>query len=244
MTPVNLDQQFMAAVIVAHDAHASAPEVLPMLLTQACVEVLGVTGAGISIIDGGLRVPLGASDAMAARAEALQTVLGEGPCLDATETSDPLVAPETSIAERWPMFHREFLAKTPFRGVASIPLKSARLQRSGALDLYSTDSEALLRLNLNEICTNIADPMAGMLFDSPRTVSQDGAMLPIWMNNHSVTQRMNVWIAVGILIEHAGLTNGDALAALRAYAYGHNASLDDIADHLTTRRLHPDALLA
>ena len=64
------------------------------------------------------------------------------------------------------------------------------------------------------------------------------------MNNHSVAQRMNVWVAIGILIEHAGLTNADALAALRAYAYGHNASLDDIADHLTTQRLHPDALLA
>jgi len=141
------------------------------------------------------------------------------------------------------MFHRELLATTPFRSVASIPLRSARLQHSGALDLYSTDSEALLQLNLNEICTNIADPMAGMLFDSPRTISEDGAVLPIWMSNPSVTQRMNVWIAVGILIEHAGLTNADALAALRAYAYGHNAGLDDVADQLTTRRLNPDALL-
>ena len=86
--------------------------------------------------------------------------------------------------------------------------------------------------------------MAGMLFDAPRTVSQYGAVLPIWMDTRSVTQRMNVWIAVGILIEHAGLTNSDALAALRAYAYGHDADLDDIADLITTERLHPDALLA
>jgi hypothetical protein len=43
-------------------------------------------------------------------------------------------------------------------------------------------------------------------------------------------QRMNVWIAVGILIEHDGVSNGDALAASRAYPYGHGASLDDIAD--------------
>jgi hypothetical protein len=55
---------------------------------------------------------------------------------------------------------------------------------------------------------------------------------------------MNVWVAVGILIAHAGLTNADALAALRGYAYGHSASLDDIADDLTTHRLPPDALLA
>jgi hypothetical protein len=86
--------------------------------------------------------------------------------------------------------------------------------------------------------------MAAMLFDDPRNVSEYGTVLPMWMNNHSVNQRMNVWVAVGILIEHAGLTNADALAALRAYAYGHSVSLDDIARKLTTRRLHPDALLA
>jgi len=67
-------------------------------------------------------------------------------------------------------------------------------------------------------------------------------VLPMWMNNHLVNQRMNVWVAVGILIEHAGLSNADALAALRAYAYGHSVSLDDIAHKLTARRLHPDAL--
>ena len=55
---------------------------------------------------------------------------------------------------------------------------------------------------------------------------------------------MNVWIAVGILIEYADLTNADALAALRAYAYGHSASLDDIAHHIATQELHPDSLLA
>jgi hypothetical protein len=37
-----------------------------MLLAQACVKVLRVTGAGVSIT-AWLRVPLGAGDAMAAR---------------------------------------------------------------------------------------------------------------------------------------------------------------------------------
>ena len=72
--------------------------------------------------------------------------------------------------------------------------------------------------------------MAAILFDTPHTISHEGTLLPRWMNSAPVTQRMNVWVAVGILIEHAGLTNADALAAIRAYAYGHSASLDDIAD--------------
>jgi len=243
MNLVDLDQQFMAAVIDAHDAQASATEVLPMLLAQACVKVLRVTGAGVSITEQGLRVPLGASDAMAAHAEALQTTLGEGPCLAATATSEPLIANETSMAERWPMFHRELLTQTPFRSVASVPLTSSQPRRFGALDLYATSSDALQRLNLREVSINVADPMAAVLFDAPYTISDEGTVVPTWMLRPSVTQRMNVWVAVGILIAHAGLTNADALAALRAYAYGHNSSLDDIAGHLATRRLQPDALL-
>jgi len=217
---------------------------LPMLLTQACVKVLGVDGAGISFIDDGLRIPLGASDAIAAHAEALQTSLGEGPCLDATATSDPLVADESSMAVQWPIFHRELVAETPIRAVASMPLKSTRLRRFGALDLYATSPQQLRRLSLQEVSAEIADPMAAMLFDGPGNVWEYGTVLPTWMNNDSVNQRMNVWVAVGILIEHAGLTNADALAALRAYAFGHSVSLDDIAHKLTSRRLRPDALLA
>ncbi len=148
------------------------------------------------------------------------------------------------MAARWPMFHRELLTQTPFRSVASIPLKSSQLRRFGALDLYSIDPGALHRLNLHEVSINVADPMAAVLFDAPSTISHEGTVQPTWMLSPSVAQRMNVWVAVGILIAHAGLTNADALAALRAYAYGHSASLDDIADHVATRRLHPDALLA
>ena len=239
---MNLDQQFAAAVIEAYHTQGSGSEMLPMLLAQACVKVLRVTGAGISIT-AGLRVPLGASDTLAAQAEALQTTLGEGPCLDATATSEPLVADEPSMAARWPKFHRELLAKTPFRAVASIPLKSPHLPRFGALDLYSAKPGTLQRLSLNEVSTNIADPTAAILFDDPKTIVQNGTRIPAWMTSHPVAQRMNVWVAVGILIEHADLTNTEALAAIRAYANSHSTSLDDIADHIATQRLHPNAIL-
>jgi hypothetical protein len=90
---------------------------------------------------------------------------------------------------------------------------------------------------------NVAEPMAAVLFDTPNTIAHEGTVLPRWMLRSSVAQRMSVWVAVGILIAHAGLTNADALAALRGYAYSHSASLDDIADDLITHRLQPDALL-
>ena len=214
-----------------------------MVLAQACVTVLGVSGAGVSLTDGQLRVPLGASDAVAAQAEALQTTLGEGPCLDATATSDSIIADEASMATRWPIFSSELLDVTPFRSVASLPLRSSDLLRFGALDLYSTDPEPQLGQSLDEVRSSIADPIAAILFDGPSTAGPSGALMPSWTTHPTFTRRMQVWTAVGMLIAHAGLSNADALAALRAYAYGHSASLDDVAEDITRKRLHPEALL-
>jgi hypothetical protein len=63
---------------------------------------------------------------------------------------------------------------------------------------------------LNEVSTNIAGPMAAILFDEPKTSVLYGTPLPVWMTNRTIDQRMNVWAALGILIEHAH-TDADAV---------------------------------
>lgn len=100
---MELAERYRAAVAAAVDAVQDDGTLLPTLLSQACVEVLPVEGAGISVTQD-LRVPLGSSDATAALAERLQTTLGEGPCLDAVGTPLPLTAGVDAIQERWPVF--------------------------------------------------------------------------------------------------------------------------------------------
>lgn len=241
---MGVDESFMADVMNTFALHPNGPDVLPMILSQACVRVLNVAGAGLSMTEDQLRVPLGASDQVAARAEALQSTLGEGPCLDASAMSDPVSADEAEMSRRWPMFHRELLARTPFRGVASVPLRSRSQQRFGALDLYVTNADHLPQLSLNEVGMDVADLIAAILFDAPNLTLQHQRQVPAWINNDSVTQRMNVWVAIGMLIEHTPVSNADALAALRAYAFSHSENLEDVADHLTSRRLQPAALLS
>ena len=43
------------------------------------------------------------------------------------------------------------------------------------------------------------------------------------------------WVAVGILIEYAGVASANTLAVLRAHAFSHDMTLDDTADHVTNR---------
>src|SRR3954471_8525889 len=62
----------------------AGPELLPTRLTRACLAVLpAADGAGLSLLDNDFRVPIGATDDVAALAERLQFTIGEGPCLDA-----------------------------------------------------------------------------------------------------------------------------------------------------------------
>lgn len=217
---------------------------LPEILAQACVEVLGVAGAGISMTMDELRVPLGASDEMAARAEILQTTVGEGPCLSVTATSRPLVADTDLMSQRWPMFYSEVSAQTPFRCIASLPIRSPELPAFGALDLYSTDSYQVSVLSLEEIGAEIADQIATLLFEAPNAGFDQGITMPIWLGSTSVTSRMNVWVAVGMLMEHSSVSNTDALAALRAYAFGHDTTLDEVATQLSSEKLQPQSVLA
>ena len=206
-----------------------------------------VAGAGISI-SGRLRVPLGSSDDAVARAERLQTTLGEGPCLAAIASADPLMADLESIAVCWPMFHHQLVAQTPFRSVVALPLFSPRERlRCGALDLYLTtpDSEHdFSNAFIAEVMSAVADPIAGALFDE-RPVDQPAAegLIP-WLGNRQARDRMHVWAALGILIEHSGLSDTAALAALRGYAFSHDTSLDDVADDLRAERLAPEAVMS
>jgi hypothetical protein len=233
----------MAAVMDAFDSGGGRTEVLPALLAQACVQVLPVAGAGISFTDE-LRIPVGASDATAVRAERLQTTLGEGPCLFATATSTPLQATAQLMATRWPLFHNELLHQTPYRTIASIPLKSREQERFGALDLYLTDDDGFSDRALEQLVSEIADPIAALLFDAPSSNFVHSQSLPQWLASDGVMDRMTVWIAIGMVMEESVLTNGEALAMLRGYAFAHDMSLDRLAAEVTKHQITPRMLLA
>jgi hypothetical protein len=242
-TLVELLNNFRAAVADTYQATGGNPELVPMALSQACVEVLPIAGAGISLTDE-LRVPLAASDAVAARAERLQTTLGEGPCLTAAATATPLVADLPTIAASWPVFHHQLIKQTPYRSVVSIPLLARNgVTRLGALDLYLVMREAAPHFFVSQVTRAIASPISTVLFDHHAFGARPNP-LPPWLNSAAVTRRMHVWVAVGILIEHADVGNEDALAALRAYAWAHDETIDDTADRLMARQLSPQEVMS
>ena len=237
-----LAEQFKGRVADALTGGEATVDLLPMVFVRAATSVLPVEGAGLSLTDR-LRVPLAASDEDVAAAERLQTTIGEGPCLAGAAMGEPTVADLPMMANRWPAFHERFIAETSYQSVASFPLRVVGSSALGALDLYSTSPRTLTDSELTEIDAAVARPIASSLFGEEAADDMDGATGSMWLTRKSVNDRMNIWVAVGMSMARLHLSNSDALAMLRAYAYTHALSLDQLARLMTDEGLEPEALL-
>ena len=237
-----LAERFRAHVTDAFTRGAATVDLLPMVFVRAAVSVLPVAGAGLSMTNH-LRVPLAASNQDVVLAERLQTTLGEGPCLAAVAAGEPLVANLAVMAARWPVFRERFGAECSYQSIASFPLGAAQASYVGALDLYSNSPVMLTSREVEDIDAAVAIPIASMLFGEAGVGEPQGLAVPGWLTQDSVGERMNVWVAVGMSMERLTLSNADALALLRGYAYSHDVTLDEIARRVTERGLEPEELM-
>jgi diguanylate cyclase (GGDEF)-like protein len=104
-------------------------------LVQRIVEILPVTGAGVTLISPGSAPHyVSASSESALRYEQLQSALVEGPCLLAFHTDQPVLVPDLRVDSRFPRFGPQALA-SGLGAVFTFPLRQADRQL-GALDLY------------------------------------------------------------------------------------------------------------
>lgn len=235
----DLARRFRAAWAGGRDPATATPELLPVRLTRACVQVLPVVGAGLSLINHDFRVPVGASDELASVAERLQFTQGEGPCLDAARQSKIVIAGEADLRQQWPLFAANFLEHTPFRGTLCIPLHLSA-ETTGALDLFVTDPDDLAAISLTDAVT-VSDEIMDALTIAQALTGSVGAFSdepePAWLNSGAARDRTIVWVAMGILMTRLDTTADTALAVLRGYCFSHDAVLDDVADALVSGRL-------
>ncbi len=225
---------------------SARPDLLPLRLARACASVLPVDGAGVSLLEDDLRVPLGASDELASLAERLQFTQGEGPCLHAAERGQVLAVDAVELQRRWPTFAAELFARTPFRAIITIPLAIDPATR-GAIDLFLRDRQRLWSLRLADaVAVSEAVVEALQLSDEPGVPepvdSELDEPIPAWAVGPSALRRRYVWIAVGTAMVAFDISAPDALAVLRAYAYARGAVLDDVALALVEGRLDPAEL--
>jgi hypothetical protein len=239
---VTIAGRFQAALVDVAEPGLAGPELLPVRLAIATARMLGVDGAGISLVDAAQqRVPLGASSDDAATAERLQFTIGEGPCSAAQDSRQPVFVVEEDLRRRWPVFSDLLFAATPFRAVVALPLLAA-LAGAGAIDLFFTRSDDVAGLEVFEALA-VGELVTSALSDAAVwSIWPPEATGPDWLYGPAPRRRAAVWEATGKLGADLAIGAPAALALMRANAYARGRSVDDVAADLLSGRLSSEEL--
>ncbi|MEO8697331.1 MAG: sensor domain-containing diguanylate cyclase [Acidimicrobiales bacterium] len=178
------------------------------------VTVLPITSAGVTLISAGVAPRyVAASDDAALRFEQLQSNIGEGPCVRAYETGEPVVVADLRLEQRFPKFAPAALT-AGLGAVFTFPLHDGDY-RVGALDLYR-DSPGALDAQDMSAARILADVAAAYLRNA-RARDELVAAFELLKNNalrDPLTGLVNR-VLLQDRIEHAAhIASGSALAAI------------------------------
>jgi hypothetical protein len=207
-------------------------------LCQVCAEATGMSGAGIMLMSGDVpRGSLCTTDEMSDLIEQLQYALGEGPCIDAYHHDSPVLEPDLVNPEtpRW----LAFAAPAIEAGVCAVfgfPLQVGSV-RLGALNLCR-DLPGPLSDDQHADALVMADIAAQAVLVLQATASPEklAAELGAGADFHYVVHQ-----ASGMVAAQLEVSVGQALLRLRAYAFGNDRSLTDVAKDVVERKLRFDA---
>jgi GAF domain/ANTAR domain len=203
-------------------------------LCVASVRDLRAFGAGVTVMteDGLQSVAIGA-DSRSQLLEEQQFSFGEGPCAEAFASRRPVLEPDLGLdAGRWPGYasaaHRQGV-----RAVFAFPLQvgAARL---GVLDVYREQAGPLSTATLVRALT-FADVAVLALLDGQREVAAGRQVAGL---QPAVESRSELFQAQGMVMIQLGVSLTEAMTRIRAYAYGQDRGLGEVARDVVAGRLN------
>ncbi|MGW4561278.1 GAF domain-containing protein [Streptomyces sp. NPDC004561] len=222
---------------------AEDPQRVPTALCEACVRLLPVDGASVSISGGkGVRITWCASDRVAARLAELQYTVGDGPCQTALDQGAPVIAADLTQgrdARRWPIFATEAVG-LGVRAVFSLPL-GVNGAAIGTLDLYSDGAGGLAEPDLRTALW-VRDAVTYALMSlqtaehADATDDRDDDDVASWMAA-SESDHTEVYQAVGMVMVQLEADPEQALDRLRARAYADGRTVSQVARDVLARKL-------
>ena len=208
------------------------------LLAERCVELLGVSEAGVVLFDahGRLR-PLASSSERMQLVELIEVQTEDGPCLDCCRDGRPVLEDDLEAASgRWPHFAPAAL-DAGFRSTYAVPMR-LREERIGALNLFADRVNGLTETDqaLGQAMADVAT--IGLLHER---VLQEHAVVSGQLQT-ALNSRIAVEQAKGLIAERAHLDMSEAFDLLRGYARHHNRRLGDVVAEVLNRELSAEQL--
>jgi len=226
--------------ILSHiaDGRSSDTELAARLCAE-CLSALPITGVALALMTdaGPSGAVLAATDERARQLEELQFTLGEGPCVEASDSAHPVLHPELTAtgSARWPRYGAAAI-DTGVHAIFAFPLRVGAI-RIGVLDLYRDAPGHLTILQLADaLCfAEAATILLLYLQDHPGPDGQTSAL------TGPIDSRAEVHQATGMMTVQLGVGLTEALLRLRAHAYNTGQTVTTVAAAVVSRRLHFDA---
>jgi hypothetical protein len=205
-------------------------------LCHACVDVLTIDGASVSLMhEGSSQGTVGASGELSRRLDELQFTFGEGPCYDSVRSRQPVMAPDLSDPreQRWPAYAAAAL-ESGVHAVYALPVSAASAP-IGVLDLFRSDPGPLSGQDLSGsvLAAQLAAlPLLGLLGgDQDQGHSEDG------VSGLASLERVEVYQATGMLMGQLDCGPVEALVRLRAHAFAVGRTASEVAWLIVDRQL-------
>jgi GAF domain-containing protein len=195
------------------------------VLTERCVQLLGVSAAGVLLTEGPGTLQLGAASSGPARLlELFQLQTGQGPCTECFRTGQPVPVADLPAAGRWPHFTLA-AAEVGFVAVHAVPMR-LRSEVIGALGLFNTTPGAL-----DEDTRHIAQALADVA--TVGLLQQRDIRRRNTLTEHlqtALNSRVIIEQAKGVIAERRHLDMDQSFTLLRATARATNRRLSDLAE--------------
>jgi hypothetical protein len=194
-------------------------------LTVRCVDLLGVTAAGLLLTDqrDALQV-VAASTEQTRLLELLQLQTDEGPCPECFHTGQPVTVTDLAAARgRWPRFAAA-ARQIGFASVHALPMR-LRTQVIGALNLFDTRPGALPAgtVRLGQAFADVAT--IGLL--QARAISRRDILADQLQS--ALNSRVIIEQAKGVIAERRQLDMDQSFTLLRTAARNSNRRLSDLS---------------
>ncbi|HUR73861.1 MAG TPA: ANTAR domain-containing protein [Sporichthya sp.] len=232
-----LRAEFAAAVRGAEPGLAAADR-----LCHACVDLLQVDGAAISLVRAGAtQGTFGSSNALSRRLDEYQFTFGEGPCLDSVRQAHTIQVPDLADPSeaRWPAYAGAALEEG-VHAVYAVPV-AINSTYVGALDLFRSGPGALAGSELTGAL--LAAELAALPLLDLMSAEVDWAAIEAgdpWLQLASL-ERVEVYQATGMIVARLDVDPTEALVRLRAHAFAHGMTASAAAWAVVNRELVLDA---
>jgi hypothetical protein len=200
----------------------------------AATRVLSLNGAGLSLmVDGELRGTAGATGPGIEVIQELQLALGQGPCVDAWLSGEPVT--ESDLADpsllRWPAFAQAAVAEG-VRAVFAFPLRVGAI-RIGVLALYRDGDGGL---SADEFADGLvlAEVAVQLILGLQAGAGPDALHALL---STQPTHWAEVHQATGMISAQLGVSLDEAFVRLRAASFAENRQLREVAGDVVARRL-------